>query len=117
MSKPNKFVVDVDFIREAHSAACGEWKIKLERKFPEAFDDVAIYHTGDRFIYESGSEFILSNVYLGLGENYVSLTRVDTGNCWDKAIKVKTSSKVTRNEWKELVGESYVDKFRRKITH
>lgn len=32
-----QFKVDAEFIREAHAAACSEWKEKLKKKFPEAF--------------------------------------------------------------------------------
>lgn len=35
--KPETYEVDEDFIRKAHSAACSEWKQKLEAKFPTVF--------------------------------------------------------------------------------
>lgn len=31
--------VDKEFILEAHKVACSEWKEKLEKKFPDIFDD------------------------------------------------------------------------------
>lgn len=36
-AKPETYEVDEDFIRKAHSAACSEWKQKLEAKFPTVF--------------------------------------------------------------------------------
>lgn len=33
----NMYQVDAEFIKEAHSAACGSWKRKIEEKFPDAF--------------------------------------------------------------------------------
>lgn len=36
MSK-KEFTVDIDFIKKAHAAACGDWKVILESKFPDAF--------------------------------------------------------------------------------
>lgn len=32
-----KFEVDETFIKEAHEAACHDWKVKIEERFPEAF--------------------------------------------------------------------------------
>jgi hypothetical protein len=31
------YTVDEKFIKDAHKAACGEWKVKMEKKFPEVF--------------------------------------------------------------------------------
>jgi len=36
-TKKTGFTVDEKFIKEAHGAACSEWKQKLEKKFPEVF--------------------------------------------------------------------------------
>jgi len=36
-TKKPAFTVDEKFIKEAHGAACSEWKQKLEKKFPEVF--------------------------------------------------------------------------------
>ena len=33
------YQVDEDFIRQAHEAACSQWKEKLEGKFPEVFEE------------------------------------------------------------------------------
>ena len=33
------YQVDEDFIRQAHEAACSQWKEKLEDKFPEVFEE------------------------------------------------------------------------------
>ena len=33
-----KFEVSEEFIKEAHSAACSDWKKKIEEQFPDAFE-------------------------------------------------------------------------------
>jgi hypothetical protein len=33
----DQFVVSKDFIKQAHKAACSEWKQKIEEQFPEMF--------------------------------------------------------------------------------
>jgi hypothetical protein len=37
MATVKKVTVDESFIKEAHKAACGEWKKKIETKFPDVF--------------------------------------------------------------------------------
>lgn len=42
------YSVDQNFIREAHKAACSEWKKKIEKKFPKLFKD-KLYEFGDSY--------------------------------------------------------------------
>jgi len=44
-----KVSVEKEFIIEAHRAASSEWKAKLERQFPELFDD-GVVTFGTRFV-------------------------------------------------------------------
>ena len=61
-----QFEVDAEFIREAHAAACSEWKEKLKKKFPEAFKKLAFeFEREERLTVASNrSNFPL---YIGYG--------------------------------------------------
>ena len=53
MATPKKlYSVDPKFIRDAHKAACSDWKKKIETKFPEVFKP----KTPSAFIFKEGFE-------------------------------------------------------------
>ena len=56
MATKKTYNVDPAFIKEAHKAACSDWKKKIEKKFPELFKPTA---------YDFGNEFPVSRDWNG----------------------------------------------------
>jgi hypothetical protein len=92
-----KLEVSEEFVREAHKAACVDWKLKIEEQFPDLFKST--HKLGNRYLYQ-GDEFILARV----GINEVNLISLYNGNRWSDNIKVKDTDYITQNEFKILVG-------------
>lgn len=58
------FKVTENFIKEAHTAACGKWKDRLEKEFPEVFETP--YDEFKTYIFESkGDYYKLQRVEIG----------------------------------------------------
>ena len=65
MSSKKTFTVDEQFIKDAYKEAPAEWKTKLEKRFPELFDD-GIFKFEDEYVVndrESGD----SPLFIGDG--------------------------------------------------
>jgi hypothetical protein len=83
-TKPNKdeLTVPVEFIRQAHKAACADWKQKLEKQFPSLFIE-EMFKLGTRLrIYRPGGEneeFLLARK----NSSECVLICLENGNPWD----------------------------------
>lgn len=73
-----KVTVSVDFVKQAHNAACGEWKRKIEKEFPSLFEEK--YRAGTRIsiitIHDT-SEYLLVNI-----GTKAYLNSLKNGNVW-----------------------------------
>jgi hypothetical protein len=94
------FEVDAEFIKAGHASACGEWKEKLESKFPELFPKQT-HKVGDRFKYQGtsgisdGEEYILARVAQG----NVVLICLNDGNRWSEIVEVRDTNGITEQEF------------------
>jgi len=94
MSK--KVEVSVDFVKLAHTSACSDWKRKIEKEFPDLFENT--YRAGSK-IRISGHEYLLVNV-----SEKAFLCRTDTGNVWCSTEMDFSHAYVTRNQLDTYVG-------------
>ena len=46
-----KYEVNEDFIKQAHAAACSEWKMKIREQFPEVFKP-KLFEFGTEFVFD-----------------------------------------------------------------
>lgn len=54
--EPKKVTLSSDFVKQAHSAACEDWKKKIEQELPELFPKVELTEKAKRFFsWNSGS--------------------------------------------------------------
>ena len=68
MATAKKYSVDVAFIKAAHKEACGEWKTKIEKKFPEVFKPKKqVYSFRDGHKLDSASKPLLIGYGLAPG--------------------------------------------------
>lgn len=58
MKTEKTYEVEKSFIKEAHKAACSDWKIKLEEKFPDAFKKKSV----EDIIAEIKKLFLLNKI-------------------------------------------------------
>lgn len=62
-----KFEVDITFIKQAHKAACSDWKKKIEEQFPDAFKpvyfDFGKEHKINRSFDSERSPLVIANGY------------------------------------------------------
>lgn len=86
--KTNEYTVSGEFIKEAHKAACSEWKRKLEAKFPDVFRKPTL----KALVEEYGKEidFVVSREKLKpefeSGSNQLSVELPHDNYKWSKAV-------------------------------
>lgn len=93
------YEVDEEFIKQAHSAACGDWKRRLEAKFPEVFSKT--YRIGDRFldVNDDDQEYLLVKV----DHNLVSLINLSNGRSYDgRNYTVVSTDNITEKEFDRI---------------
>jgi hypothetical protein len=83
MSKEKKYEVTEEFLLNAYKEACPEWKKKMEKEFPGAFNSE--YHFGDEYTIDTS---------LNDGPMVI-------GNGWAPE-HLKFKCLVVKNEWKAI---------------
>lgn len=111
----NNYLVDKQFILDAHKAACTEWKAKLEAKFPEAFPKET-FSIGDT-IEVAYQEFRTNPEYYILAQvapDSINLISLKDGNRWtDIPVDLSSDHRPSRMlnisyaNLRKLVGSSY----------
>lgn len=97
------YTIEESFIRQAHKAACQQWKTKIEEKFPEVFPKV-IYKVGNRFKLEQ-EEFILANI----GDKQVQAISLKDGGRWNGGTRVEDISNITESELRRILSTYFED--------
>jgi hypothetical protein len=101
ISAKKELTVPSEFVRQAHEAACSEWKLKIEKQFPELFK-VEEYPIGTRVMLslcEGNSEFILASLK---GDAY--LIQLSSGIVWTSTKLMKiVDNKVSHSELKRYL--------------
>lgn len=87
--------VNESFIKEAHRAACKEWKYRIEQEFPTIFPPT--HKIGTRYSGD-GSDYILAQT----GPGMVALISLGTGNRLKDPIEVKDNERITQEEFVEI---------------
>jgi hypothetical protein len=88
--------VSVSFVKQAHAAACNEWKRKIEKEFPGLFEEEFL--AGSRIQIE-GDVYLLTHVGL---EAYLS--KVENGNVWNSKA-MDYSKNITKRQLDDYIGE------------
>lgn len=101
--KKEKYEVSVSFIKEAHNAACSEWKRKLEAKFPEVFVEEKTYKVGNKFKL-GGETYLLARTGEGMK---VVLIELESGNIYTYSVAVKSQQKITVDEMNALTADNF----------
>lgn len=94
------FCVGESFIREAHAAACPEWKKRIENQFPGLFEG---FHVGQR-LRVNKYVYIIARI----GPNKVILINTENGNYLTDSIEVSNDQNITREE---LTRNWYIKEF------
>jgi len=92
MSK--KVEVSVDFVIQAHKAACQNWKQKIEKEFPSLFEEK--YRAGSRIRITTkydDSEYLL--IHMG---TKAYLNNMDNGNVWSSEAMDYRDGYITKNQ-------------------
>lgn len=98
-----KVELEVDFILEAHKAACNEWKRRLEKQFPDLFKG---YRKGNKFHHSgNGQTYILANP----SGTDMCLINIRTGARWDESVECASDSVVTFEEFSRIAGRQEKD--------
>jgi hypothetical protein len=84
-SKTNKEItevtVDIEFVKQAHAAACSDWKQKIEKKFPKIFE-VELSPAG-KALKEFGKEYVCDPKYkILVFEDHLFVPLPNANNEW-----------------------------------
>jgi len=90
--------VSVAFIKEAHAAACPDWKDKIEKQFPGLFP-VITHKVGNQYD-KDGNIYLLARV--GVGDNKVALIYIKNGNLWTYSVDVRRTDAITEEEFDRI---------------
>lgn len=110
----NKVTVSVDFVKQAHNAACGEWKRKIEKEFPSLFEEK--YRAGTRISitteHSDTSEYLLVNI-----GTKAYLNNLENGNVWHSDAMDYSEAYVTEKQLDKYILGSNAYERKWKFTH
>lgn len=67
MAKIKTYSVSEKFVKQAHNAACSEWKTKIEQQFPEAFKPVPFVFDAPNHTITRNAQYTESPLFIGFG--------------------------------------------------
>lgn len=94
-----KYEVKKEFILEAHAAACGLWKTKIEAQFPDLF---ICYNAGEKFwrwLDSKRNEYVLAMVSDNKDMNLINLS---TGERFGINYRTAVAGVMNISEFKEF---------------
>ena len=105
MTTQKTFPVSKEYILKQYRTACPPWKAKIEAKFPEIFKTGGTtLKIGDRV----NSPFFKQDMIIAqVDTGMVTLVSLQDGNRWHAPIKVCSVSKITHEEFADMIGERY----------
>lgn len=92
-----EYKVSREFLLEAYSAACPDWKDRIKAEIPEAFKKT--YRLGDKF-----KHFLTNTPYMiaSAGADEMILISMTHGSRWNDAVKVSDAYAITEEEFNRL---------------
>ena len=96
-----ELTVDKQFVLDAYKAACSDWKLKIEKKFPKLFEQEKTYSIGDRFVLDEdliGGDYVLAQVL----PREVCLINIEDGNRLNNPVTVDNPLQITTSEYRKI---------------